>query len=204
MNLHKDIDIQPGFDPVPMREPEPRVVVRTRVSMAATFWAFVLGVVVALAVAAAAVLWISKAPVPFVSKVSQRASAVDPALLDGKSIDPNRKLYGGKGAGDAKDAAQPAPTAGAPASPAAKPAPGTVVTADVYWLDTPPLKAADAEGVKMNIAMVGVEYGARTDKAKRVILQVGPFASLAEAEEIRQILSGNGVSTTAVRRKAER
>ena len=52
-------------------------------SRTALFWSFACGVIVALMIAAATALWVTSAPIPFVSKVQQASSNVDPSMLDG-------------------------------------------------------------------------------------------------------------------------
>ena len=64
-----------------------------RTSKTAIFWSFAAGVVVSLIITAGVFIWVNNAPIPFVSKVQQVNSTVDERLLDGKSIDPNEKLY---------------------------------------------------------------------------------------------------------------
>ena len=76
-------------------------VVRTRTSFSAVFCAFVLGGVIAMACAAAAAIWITDAPIPFVSKVKTVSEADEQAL---KGVDPNQPLLQQNAAAEAAPA----------------------------------------------------------------------------------------------------
>lgn len=159
-------------------------------SGAALFWSFTMGVVTALIITAAVFIVISNAPVPFVSIIQQVSASVDERLLDGKSIDPNKKLYAPGQAGEQTDSPVAAVTAGGPGE--------TDVIATDRWTVTAGTfsELADAEKVRGQIAFTGndaqIEY--RRQAGKRVyVVHLGPFESETAAEEIRQTLADNGI-----------
>ena len=160
-------------------------VVRTRTSFSAVFCAFVLGGVIAMACAAAAAIWITDAPIPFVSKVKTVSEADEQAL---KGVDPNQPLLQQNAAAEAAPAVSGTAPAGA-AAPAAK---------SSSWVDLgsfPNEKAAEATRDK--VAFMGLDaviqktiVSGRT--SWRVVM--GPYESAQDAEQINQNLATNGIN----------
>lgn len=97
-------------------------------SGAALFWSFTMGVVTALILAAAVFIFISNAPIPFVNKIQQVSTSVDEKLLDGKTIDPNKKLYASGQGSEQTESQVASVTAGN--TDAAE-----VVATDRYWVN---------------------------------------------------------------------
>ncbi len=163
-------------------------------SGAALFWSFTMGVVVALIITAAAFILITNAPIPFVSKVQDVASSVDESLLDGKTIDPNSKLYA-TGQGSEQ-------TEGKVAAVTASGDNAEVVATDRYWVAAGTYPELDeAEKMRGRIAFTGndaqIEY--RNANGKRQYrVRLGPFDSETAAEEIRQTLADNGIQGTVL------
>ncbi len=171
-----------------------RAQTKTRTSFSAIFISFVLGVVVALAAAAATIMFINKTPVPFVNKVQQSASTVDPALLDGKTIDPNKKLYA-DGQGVEQNASGVAPVIAKGAEP----------SLERWWVNAGTFtKNDEAEGIRARIAFIGLDSQISLDFTsgkRRYRVRVGPFDSKAQAEEIRQTLTDNSINAQTVQQK---
>ena len=159
-------------------------------SGAALFWSFSMGVVTALILAAAAFIVITNAPIPFVNKIQQVNTSVNEALLDGKSIDPNRKLYDAGQGREQTESQVAAVTAGGQGA-------SEVVDTDRWWVNAGTFsELPDAEKVRGQIAFTGndaqIEY--RREAGKRVYrVRLGPFENETAAEEIRQTLADNGI-----------
>jgi len=169
---------------------------------------FVIGLVVGLAIAVAVALYISNAPLPFVTKV--RPPSTGSALpADGKLPDPNTGLH------VAPPAAPPAagPPPAAPAAPAAKgePSPATPEaaakqeTADGsrFLLQAGAFKSAeDADGMRAQLAMLGldarifpIEQGGQTLYRVRL----GPYGQLDDVNRVRKLLADNSIEAQIVR-----
>jgi cell division protein FtsN len=172
----------------------------------------VLGLVIGLAIAVAVALYISNAPLPFVTKVRPPSAA--PTLpADGKLPDPNKSFSAGT--------PPPAPAAAAapPAPPAAKA--GTV---DATTPATPEAAAAkeetlpegsrfllqagafrspdDADGMRAQLAMIGldarifpIEQGGHTLYRVRL----GPYGHLDDVNRVRKLLADNNIEAQVVR-----
>jgi cell division protein FtsN len=169
---------------------------------------FVLGLVVGLAIAVAVALYISNAPLPFVTKV--RPPSASPTVpADGKLPDPNKSFQTGS------PAPAPAATAAPPAAPAEKAAPAAAAP------ETPPAKdeplpegsrfllqagafksAEDADGMRAQLAMIGldarifpIEQGGQTLYRVRL----GPYGQLDDVNRVRKLLADNGIEAQIVR-----
>lgn len=156
---------------------------------ALAFWSFTLGFVLALALAAAAFVVVSNAPIPFVNRIQSAQTTTEPSLVNGKPMDPNQKLYA-SGQGVEQQIAVAAPTEGANA-----PAAGSkfLVTAARYQ------KKADAENMVSRIVFIGLEAKiTQTGNAATRLwsVELGPYDTDAQAQEIRQLLASNGINAT--------
>lgn len=97
-----------------------------------TIVGFILGVIVGLGAALAVAVYVTKVPVPFLTKASPRASDQDEAQRN-KNWDPNAPLYG-------KNPARPQQ----PPTPAPDSAPGSTIVAPAVVGSTPAASAASA------------------------------------------------------------
>lgn len=164
-------------------------VVRTRTSFSAVFCAFVLGGVIAMGVAAAAAIWITDAPIPFVTKVKTVTEADEQAL---QGIDPNQPLQQQSAAAEAA-AASSAATQAAAASPQA-------AGKASWWVDLgsfPNEKAADS--MRDKVAFMGLDAVVqKTIVSGRTSWKavMGPYESAQDAEQINQNLAASGVNGT--------
>lgn len=157
------------------------------------FWSFASGVVTALIITAGIFIWISNAPVPLVNKVQQVSQTVDPSLLDGKSIDPNRPLYSGN-AVTVTDSQVASVTAGTPqAAP----------QGERFWVQAGTFsQSEDAESMRARIAFMGLDAQItnRSENGQRLWrVRIGPFESAVQAEEIKQSLADNGIQSTVLK-----
>ncbi|MBS1163011.1 MAG: hypothetical protein H6R03_907 [Burkholderiaceae bacterium] len=170
---------------------------------------FVIGLVVGLAIAVAVALYISNAPLPFVTKV--RPPSTGSALpADGKLPDPNKGLHVAPPAAPPAAGAPPA----APAAPAAKaePSPATPEAAAAkqetpdgsrFLLQAGAFKSAeDADGMRAQLAMLGldarifpIEQGGQTLYRVRL----GPYGQLDDVNRVRKLLADNSIEAQIVR-----
>lgn len=167
---------------------------------------FVIGLVVGLAIAVAVALYISNAPLPFVTKVRPPStSTAVPA--EGKLPDPNANL---------NLPPPPPPAAGAPPPAVAPPGksdaaaitPGDAIKQEAaagsrFLLQAGAFKSAeDADGMRAQLAMLGldarifpIEQGGQTLYRVRL----GPFGQLDDVNRVRKLLADNGIEGQLVR-----
>ena len=191
-----------------------------------TVLGFILGLVIGLAVALAVAVYVTKVPIPFVSKSQSRSPEQDAAeSKKNKDWDPNAPLYG-------KNPAKPALPASASASAAelaasAAPAPSAkielkpAVTADplgdlakaraaaatsepfIYFVQVGAFRTAeDAESQRARLSLSGVEAKvSEREQAGRAVfrVRVGPFERKEDAEKSKEKLDATGVETALVR-----
>lgn len=182
-----------------------------------TLLGIAFGIFVGVLISFGVVWYLNRAPLPFVEKVTKHEQkengAKGPVALPGKPgdkpVEPRKFefyeiLEGRK---------QAVPGAAPP--PAAVPAPGTEAVPAATAPATPVgglylqvgafQKAADAEKLKAQLAMLGFEAGVLPvevpDKGLMHRVRVGPFASPEEVNRARTQLSQQGVSATVVRAK---
>lgn len=171
---------------------------------------FVIGLVVGLAIAVAVALYISNAPLPFVTKV--RPPSTSSALpADGKLPDPNRSL-------NLTPPAPPPAASSSPAAPVAPPAKGdatpatpeaaaakqeTLPEGSRFLLQAGAFKSAeDADGMRAQLAMLGldarifpIEQGGQTLYRVRL----GPYGQLDDVNRVRKLLADNSIEAQIVR-----
>lgn len=160
-----------------------------------TFLGFVLGLVVGLGVALAVAVYVTKVPVPFLDKGTNRPADQDAVEQQkNKDWDPNAPLYG-------KNPARPAsveqveslpPKAAASAADAAVPEVKPAVTAD-------PL--GDLVKAKLAGAKAAASEAASLAEAFIYFVQVGAYRSPEDAESQRAKLSLAGIETKMTERE---
>lgn len=179
-----------------------------------------LGLVVGVLIAFGVVLYLNKAPLPFMNKVEgtprEPAKSAEPIALPGKPGDkvsekPRFDFYGilegkqpgspdvaaGKPASTPTPAAPPAPPEAVAAKPAAK-------TGEVYFLQAGAFqKAADADNLKAKLAMLGFEAGVQEaevpEKGKMHRVRVGPLNSAEEMNRVRTQMSQGGIQASVIK-----
>ena len=167
-------------------------------SKTAIFWSFTAGVVVSLIITAGVFIWVNTAPIPFVSKVQQVSSNVDEQLLDGRSIDPNRKLYdAGQGEEQRQGVVTVTANGNAPAEDSTE-----VINTERFWVQAGTFATnEEAEAMRASIAFIGLDaqISSIRQAGKRVYLvRIGPFDTADNAEEIRQSLADNAIQGTVI------
>jgi cell division protein FtsN len=189
----------------------------------------IIGVVLGLAAALAVAVYVTKVPVPFMTKNQGRTPEQDAAeSKKNKDWDPNAPLYG-------KNPARPLPPAPAVASPGPASAPVPAVperpaaaassanrpAADplgefaaarsgssisdpfLYFVQTGAFRTAeDAEAQRAKLSLMGVEAKVteREQSGRTVFrVRVGPFDKKDEADRSKERLEAGGIETALVR-----
>jgi len=155
-----------------------------------TFLGFVLGLVVGLGIAFGVALYVTKVPLPFMSKGQTRsADQNDTEAKKNKDWDPNALITG-----------KPAPKATAPSDvasgavpPSPAPAPATPTTTP-----TPPAAAADPIGALANAKAAS---SAMPTGQISYYVQVGAFRASDDAQSQRAKLSLTGVEAAVTERE---
>lgn len=171
---------------------------------------FVIGLVVGLAIAVAVALYLSNAPLPFVTKVRPpSASTAVPA--DGKLPDPNRNL----------NLTPPAPPPAATLPPPAplatpgktEPAPAaqdaaaakqeTLPEGSRFLLQAGAFKSAeDADGMRAQLAMLGLDariFPIEQSGQTLYRVRLGPYGQLDDVNRVRKLLAENSIEAQIVR-----
>ncbi|WP_332813028.1 SPOR domain-containing protein [Ramlibacter sp.] len=181
----------------------------------------VIGVLIGLGIALAVAVYVTKVPVPFVSKHTGRTAEQDAAeIRKNKDWDPNAPLYG-------KNPARPlppAPAAGpAPLPPAVAGRPATAASGSadplgefaaarsaspaadpfLYFVQVGAFRTAeDAEAQRAKLSLMGIEARVteREQSGRQVFrVRVGPFERKDEADRSKEKLEGIGLETALVR-----
>jgi len=200
--------------PVAGAELNPRMEERAFSQRGSMLLGFVIGLVVGLAIAVAVALYISNAPLPFVTKVRPpSASMTVPA--DGKLPDPNKSL---NLTPPAPPAAASAPTTlpplppgkavTAPATPeaaaaAAAATPETVPEGKRFLLQAGAFKSADdADGMRAQLAMLGLDsrvFPIEQGGERLYRVRLGPYGQLDDVNRVRKLLAENSIEAQIVR-----
>ena len=154
-----------------------------------TFLGFVLGLVMGLGVALAVAVYVTKVPVPFLDKGSNRPADQDAAEQQkNKNWDPNAPLYG-------KNPVQPAASAEHMEGAAPK---LTASAPDATAPELKPAVTADPLGDLVKSKMAGAKPAASEPAAAELFVyfvQVGAYRSQEDAESQRAKLSLAGIET---------
>ncbi len=180
----------------------------------------IIGVVLGLAAALAVAVYVTKVPVPFLSRNQGRTAEQDAAeSKKNRDWDPNAPLYG-------KNPAKPLPPA--PAAAASGAAPGAAAASPpaparptdplgdfaaaqaaggadpfLYFVQTGAFRTSDdAESQRAKLSLMGVEAKVtEREQSGRTVhrVRVGPFERREEADRIKEKLESGGLETALVR-----
>jgi cell division protein FtsN len=174
-----------------------------------TLLGFVLGLVVGLAIAVGTALYITNAPVPFVSKVRPASENVSPGT-PGQLADPNRALYSSS-ARPPPATAEPPPEVTAATDPKAAPPPPEKGTATVVDDGTRFLLQAgafrtpdDADAMRARLALLGFDakvFPRDQDGSTLYRVRLGPYGDLNDVNRIRKTMAENGIDVQLIRLK---
>ena len=169
-----------------------------------TFLGFILGLVVGLGAALAVAVYVTKVPVPFVSKAVSRSPGLDATEQQkNKGWDPNAPLYGKNPAKPDGPAEQVEANGAAPAAVSSSKPAATAASA----IAKPEIKPAVTADPLGDLARAAASAKAPTSAAATALdaytyfVQVGAFHSADEAETQRAKLSLGGVEAKVSERE---
>ena len=173
-----------------------------------TLLGFILGLVIGLGIAVAVALYITNAPVPFVSKVKPASESVNPATAG----DPNKPLYAP--APNAKGGAPAAavPKADAATDPKAAPPPVEKGTTQAvpddgsrFLLQAGAFRSHDdADAMRARLALLGLDsriFPLEQGGATLYRVRLGPYGNLDDINRIRKTMAENGIDVQLIRLK---
>lgn len=174
-----------------------------------TLVGFIAGLVLGLAIAVAAALFITNAPVPFVNKVRPATTeSMVPPPTGGQLPDPNKSLYSQV---PAKAAVAPEPAKVDPATdPKAAPPPaekGNVFPAEDsrFLLQAGAFRTPDdADSMRARLALLGFDakvFPREQDGTTLYRVRLGPYGNLEDVNRIRKTMAENGIDVQLVRLK---
>jgi cell division septation protein DedD len=172
-----------------------------------TVLGFVLGLVIGLGVCVAIALYITNAPVPFVSKVRPASDAVDPTTAG----DPNKPLYIAPPASKSSVVTAEPPKGDPATDPKAAPPPEEKGTAAVvtdagrFLLQAGAFKSPDdADAMRARLALLGYDskvFPREQDGTTLYRVRLGPYGNLDDVNRIRKTMAENGIDVQLIRLK---
>ena len=190
-----------------MRDYKPRPREKKRKPVGGTLLGIFIGLVLGLAIATAAAIYVTNAPVPFVNK-TQKQRATTPQA--------DQKLAEAAKAGAAEkpkfDFYKILPGQEEPVtdrelkSAAAKQAEKSGAPRDLYFVQAGAFQnPADADNLKARLALMGlqasVEPANLPDKGTWYRVRLGPYTQLDEINRVRQTLAQNAIDASLVKIK---
>jgi len=173
-----------------------------------TLLGFVLGLVLGLGIAVAVALYITNAPVPFVTRVKPASESVNPATAD----DPNKPLYGPAPNAKGGAPAAAAPKADASTDPKAAPppaekgaAPAVADDGSRFLLQAGAFRSHDdADAMRARLALLGLDskiFPREQDGTTLYRVRLGPYGNLEDVNRIRKTMAENSIDVQLIRLK---
>jgi len=173
-----------------------------------TLLGLVLGLVLGLGIAVAVALYITNAPVPFVSKVKPASESVTPET----GGDPNKPLYAPAPTTKGAAPAPAAPKADAATDPKAAPPPAEKGTAPAvaddgsrFLLQAGAFRSQDdAEAMRARLALLGLDsriFPVEQGGSTLYRVRLGPYSSLDDINRIRKTMAENSIDVQLIRLK---
>ena len=190
-----------------MKDYKPRPREKKRKPVGGTLLGIFIGLVLGLAIATAAAIYVTNAPVPFVNKTQQQRATTPQA---------DQKLADAAKAGAAEkpkfDFYKILPGQEEPVtdrdlkSAAAKQAEKPGAPRDLYFVQAGAFQnPADADNLKARLALMGlqasVEPANLPDKGTWYRVRLGPYTQLDEINRVRQTLAQNAIDASLVKIK---
>ena len=190
-----------------MKDYKPRPREKKRKPVGGTLLGIFIGLVLGLAIATAAAIYVTNAPVPFVNKTQQQRATTPQA---------DQKLADAAKAGAAEkpkfDFYKILPGQEEPVtdrelkSAAAKQADKPGAPRDLYFVQAGAFQnPADADNLKARLALMGlqasVEPANLPDKGTWYRVRLGPYTQLDEINRVRQTLAQNAIDASLVKIK---
>jgi cell division protein FtsN len=171
-----------------------------------TLLGFVLGLLAGLGIAVAVALYITNAPVPFVSKVRPASENINPGA-GGQLPDPNKALQGAPRSPDTT--AVPAPKLDASTDPKAAPPPAEKGVAAVpddgsrYLLQAGAFKTPeDADAMRARLALLGFDakvFPREQDGTTLYRVRLGPYGNVEDVNRMRKTMVENGIDVQLIK-----
>lgn len=178
-----------------------------RRQLGGTLLGFILGLVIGLGVAVAVALYITNAPVPFVTKVRPASETVNPATAG----DPNKPLYAPAPSKGAAPAPAPPPASAAtdpkaaPPPPEKGPAAAAVDDGSRFLLQAGAFKSPDdADAMRARLALLGFDskiFPREQDGTTLYRVRLGPYGNIDDVNRIRKTMAENGIDVQLIRLK---
>jgi cell division protein FtsN len=173
-----------------------------------TLLGFILGLVIGLGIAVAVALYITKAPVPFVSKVKPASESITPDTAG----DPNKPLYGPPPGAKGETPAATAPKVDAASDPKAAPPPAEKGTTEAtvdggtrFLLQAGAFRSHDeADAMRARLALLGFDskiFPLEQGGATLYRVRLGPYGNLEDINRIRKTMAENGIDVQLIRLK---
>jgi cell division protein FtsN len=170
-----------------------------------TLLGFILGLVLGLGIAVAVALYITNAPVPFVSKVRPASESVNPATAG----DPNKPLYAPPPSVKGEAAAPKADPASDPKAAPPPPEKGATAAAvedgSRFLLQAGAFRSHDeADAMRARLALLGFDsriFPLEKDGTTLYRVRLGPYGNLEDVKRIRKTMAENGIDVQLVRLK---
>jgi len=178
-----------------------------------TLLGFILGLVIGLGVAVAVALYITNAPVPFVTKVRPASEAVNPATAGdpNKPLNPPAPVVKNAPSAPTPPTVEP-PKTSAATDPKAAPPPaekGTTAAAvddgSRFLLQAGAFRSPDdADAMRARLALLGFDskiFPREQDGSTLYRVRLGPYGNLEDVNRIRKTMAENGIDVQLIRLK---
>jgi cell division protein FtsN len=173
-----------------------------------TLLGFIAGLVIGLGVAVAVALYITNAPVPFVTKVRPASESVNPATAGdpNKSLNQSAPVVKGGPTTAAPAKSDPATDPKAAPPPAEKgPAAAVVDDGSRFLLQAGAFKSPDdADAMRARLALLGFDskiFPREQDGTTLYRVRLGPYGNLEDVNRIRKTMAENGIDVQLIRLK---
>jgi cell division protein FtsN len=177
---------------------------RSRFVRGGTLLGFIAGLVIGLGLAVAVALYITNAPVPFVTKVRPASESVNPATAGdpNKPLQTNPVIKSGPATEQKTDAATD-PKAAPP--PAEKGATSVVDDGSRFLLQAGAFRSPDdADAMRARLALLGFDskvFPREQDGVTLYRVRLGPYGNLDDVNRIRKTMAENGIDVQLIRLK---
>lgn len=169
-----------------------------------TLVGFIVGLVLGLGIAVAIALYITNAPVPFVSKVKPASENVNPGA-NGQLPDPNKPLYGTTATKPATEVAKIDPATDPKAAPPKEKSEPPAEDGSRFLLQAGAFRTPDdADAMRARLALLGFDarvFPREQDGSTLYRVRLGPYGNLDDVNRIRKTMAENGIDVQLIRLK---
>ena len=168
------------------------------------FYGFLVGGVIGVGCCAAAALYITKAPIPFVNKVNQASEKINP-IAGGTIPDPNKPLSASGGAPENAPKSRVVTVEPPTSEQAAEETKLQIEQGSRFVVQAGAFSTqVDAEARRAELGFLGFEARVipRTDGPKTLYrVRLGPYGTAQEANDVKSKLQANSITATVGRIK---